>query len=169
MIDICNMLQTKGKTKILFVCLGNICRSSSAEGVMKQLIEQAGPEDEFIIASAGILSYHQGELPDSRMRAHATRRGYDLTHRSRPVCTDDFYDFDLIIGMDDRNIDDLKDRAPSVEAWKKIHRMTEYCTKFTHADHVPDPYYGGAEGFEYVLDVLEDACAGLLEMVGSNG
>ena len=99
----------------------------------------------------------------------AARRGYDLTHRSRPVCTDDFYDFDLIIGMDGRNIDDLKDRAPSVEAWKKIHRMTEYCTKFTHADHVPDPYYGGAEGFEYVLDVLEDACAGLLEMVGSNG
>ena len=143
MIDICNMLQTKGKTKILFVCLGNICRSSSAEGVMKQLIEQAGREDEFIIDSAGILSYHQGELPDSRMRAHAARRGYDLTHRSRPVCTDDFYDFDLIIGMDDRNIDDLKDRAPSVEAWKKIHRMTEYCTKFTHADHVPDPYYGG--------------------------
>lgn len=169
MIDICNMLQTKGKTKILFVCLGNICRSSSAEGVMKQLIEQAGREDEFIIDSAGILSYHQGELPDSRMRAHAARRGYDLTHRSRPVCTDDFYDFDLIIGMDDRNIDDLKDCAPSVEAWKKIHRMTEYCTKFTHADHVPDPYYGGAEGFEYVLDVLEDACAGLLEMVGSNG
>ena len=169
MIDICNMLQTKGKTKILFVCLGNICRSSSAEGVMKQLIEQAGREDEFIIDSAGILSYHQGELPDSRMRAHAARRGYDLTHRSRPVCTDDFYDFDLIIGMDDRNIDDLKDRAPSVEAWKKIHRMTEYCTKFTHADHVPDPYYVGAEGFEYVLDVLEDACAGLLEMVGSNG
>lgn len=169
MIDICNMLQTKGKTKILFVCLGNICRSSSAEGVMKQLIEQAGREDEFIIDSAGILSYHQGELPDSRMRAHAARRGYDLTHHSRPVCTDDFYDFDLIIGMDDRNIDDLKDRAPSVEAWKKIHRMTEYCTKFTHANHVPDPYYGGAEGFEYVLDVLEDACAGLLEMVGSNG
>ena len=169
MIDICNMLQTKVKTRILFVCLGNICRSSSAEGVMKQLIEQAGREDEFIIDSAGILSYHQGELPDSRMRAHAARRGYDLTHRSRPVCTDDFYDFDLIIGMDDRNIDDLKDRAPSVEAWKKIHRMTEYCTKFTHADHVPDPYYGGAEGFEYVLDVLEDACAGLLEMVGSNG
>ena len=103
------------------------------------------------------------------MRAHAARGGYDLTHRSRPVCTDDFYDFDLIIGMDDRNIDDLKDRAPSVEAWKKIHRMTEYCTKLTHADHVPDPYYGAAEGFEYVLDALEAACAGLLELVGSNG
>ena len=155
----------KDKKKILFVCLGNICRSSSAEGVMKHLIEQAGREDEFVIDSAGILSYHQGELPDSRMCAHAARRGDNLTHRTRPVRTGDFYNIDLIIGMDDRNIDDLKERAPSTEEWKKIHRMTEYCTKFTHADHVPDPYYGGAEGFEYVLDVLEDACAGLLEAI----
>ncbi|EJW99431.1 low molecular weight protein-tyrosine-phosphatase [gut metagenome] len=147
--------------RILFVCLGNICRSSSAEGVMKYLVKEAGLETEFEIDSAGILSYHQGELPDSRMRAHAARRGYDLVHRSRPVCTDDFERFDLIIGMDDRNIDDLKDRAPSVEACEKIYRMTEFCTRMV-ADHVPDPYYGGAEGFEYVLDVLEDACAGLL-------
>lgn len=149
--------------KILFVCLGNICRSSSAEGVMQHLLAEAGLEHEFVIDSAGILSYHQGELPDSRMRAHAIRRGYDLTHRSRPVRTDDFFNFDLIIGMDDRNIEDLKERAPSPEALKKIHRMTEFCTRFVHADHVPDPYYGGAEGFEYVLDLLEDACAGLLE------
>ena len=148
--------------KILFVCLGNICRSCSAEGVMKHLVEQAGCEEDFVIDSAGILSYHQGELPDRRMRAHAARRGYDLIQRSRPVRTEDFYHFDLIIGMDDRNISDLKERAPSLEAESKIHRMTEYCTKFTHADHVPDPYYGGAEGFEYVLDLLEDACAGLL-------
>ncbi len=149
--------------KILFVCLGNICRSSSAEGVMKQLVEKAGLEDRFVIDSAGILSYHEGELPDSRMRAHAARRGYNLTHRSRPVRTADFYDFDIIIGMDDRNIEDLKERAPSLEAERKIHRMTDFCTRFTYADHVPDPYYGGAEGFEYVLDLLEDACAGLLE------
>lgn len=147
--------------KILFVCLGNICRSSTAEGVMLHLIKEAGLEKEFVIDSAGILSYHQGELPDSRMRAHAARRGYQLVHRSRPVRTEDFYNFDLIIGMDDRNIDDLKEKAPSTEEWKKIHRMTEYCTRIP-ADHVPDPYYGGAEGFEYVLDVLEDACAGLL-------
>jgi len=99
------------------------------------------------------------------MRAHAARRGYNLTHLSRPVRTEDFYNFDLIIGMDDRNIDDLKDRAPSTAEWSKIHRMTEYCTKFTHVDHVPDPYYGGSEGFEYVLDILEDACAGLLQSI----
>ena len=130
--------------KILFVCLGNICRSSTAEGVMLHLIKEAGLEEEFVIDSAGILSYHQGELPDSRMRAHAARRGYQLVHRSRPVRTEDFYNFDLIIGMDDRNIDDLKEKAPSTEEWKKIHRMTEYCTRIP-ADHVPDPYYGGAE------------------------
>lgn len=129
---------------------------------MRKMLKEAGCEERFVVDSAGISSYHRGELPDGRMRAHAARRGYDLTHRSRPVRTDDFYDFDLIIGMDDRNIDDLKERAPSDAEWKKIRRMTEFCTKFVHADHVPDPYYGGAEGFEYVLDILEDACAGLL-------
>lgn len=149
------------KKKILFVCLGNICRSSTAEGIMLHLLKEAGLENEFVIDSAGILSYHQGELPDSRMRAHAIRRGYNLVHRSRPVRTEDFYDFDLIIGMDDRNIDDLKEKAPSIDAWSKIHRMTEYCTRIL-TDHVPDPYYGGEEGFEYVIDILEDACAGLL-------
>ena len=132
---------------------------------MRTLIKKEGLEHEIEVDSAGILSYHRGELPDSRMRMHASRRGYNLTHRSRPVCTDDFYHFDMIIGMDDRNIDDLKDRAPSTAEWSKIHRMTEYCTKFTHADHVPDPYYGGSEGFEYVLDILEDACAGLLQSI----
>lgn len=149
------------KNKILFVCLGNICRSSTAEGVMLHLLKEAGREDEFLIDSAGILSYHQGELPDSRMRAHAARCGYHLVHRSRPVRTEDFYYFDLIIGMDDRNIADLDDRAPGPEEQKKIHRMTKYCTRIP-ADHVPDPYYGGSEGFEYVIDILEDACAGLL-------
>jgi Protein-tyrosine-phosphatase len=151
--------------RILFVCLGNICRSSSAEGVMKSLLEKEGIENEFIIDSAGILSYHEGELPDARMRMHAARRGYNLTHRSRPVRTQDFYHFDLIIGMDDRNIDDLKDRAPSIKESNKIRRMTDFCVQMSHSDHVPDPYYGGAEGFEYVLDLLEDACKGLLEKV----
>ena len=151
--------------RILFVCLGNICRSSTAEAVMKHLVREAGREAEFEIDSAGILSYHRGELPDPRMRAHAARRGYQLTHRSRPVCTDDFLHFDLIIGMDDRNLDDLRDRAPSPEACAKIHRMTDYCQRYTWADHVPDPYYGGAEGFEHVLDLLEDACSGLLQQL----
>ena len=88
--------------RILFVCLGNICRSSSAEEIMRTLIKKKGLEHEIEVDSAGILSYHKGELPDSRMRMHASRRGYQLTHRSRPVCTEDFYHFDRIIGMDDR-------------------------------------------------------------------
>lgn len=148
--------------KILFVCLGNICRSPMAEGVMLELLEKAGLETEYIIDSAGMSGYHQGELPDSRMRAHAARRGYKLVHHSRPVRVEDFYDFDLLIGMDDNNISALHDRAPSPETAKKIHRMTEYCRNMK-ADHVPDPYYGGDAGFEYVIDLLEDACAGLLE------
>lgn len=147
--------------RILFVCLGNICRSSSAEEIMRTLVKKAGLEHEIEVDSAGILSYHEGELPDSRMRMHASRRGYDLTHRSRPVKTLDFFEFDMLIGMDDRNIQDLTDRSPDLDSLKKIHRMTDFCrTKV--ADHVPDPYYGGAQGFENVLDILEDACEGLL-------
>ncbi len=146
--------------KILFVCLGNICRSPAAEGIMQKLVQKWGIES-LEIDSAGVLGYHAGELPDSRMRTHALKRGYVLSHRSRQVTMNDFYNFDMIIGMDDRNIDDLRDLAPSPEEWKKIHRMTDYCRKTT-ADHVPDPYYGGSQGFDHVLDLLEDTCEGLL-------
>jgi len=150
------------KVKILFVCLGNICRSPSAEGIMKKLVKEKGLENQIYIDSAGLLDYHEGNLPDSRMRAHAARRGYNLDSRSRPVKYNDFFDFDLIIGMDDRNIANLKRLAPDDESAKKIHRMTEYCTRH-NIDHVPDPYYGGADGFELVLDLLEDACENLLK------
>lgn len=150
------------KIRLLFVCLGNICRSPSAEAVMKKLVEDNGLKEKIEIDSAGILDYHEGELPDPRMRAHAIRRGYLLDSRSRPVCQSDFYDFDLIIGMDDRNISDLKEKAPDLEAVDKIHQMTEF-SKNKLYDYVPDPYYGGADGFELVLDLLEDACGGLLE------
>lgn len=145
----------------MFVCLGNICRSPSAEAVMKKLVKDAGLEKSFFIDSAGIMGYHEGERADDRMRGHAARRGYVLDSISRPVRTQDFYDFDLIIGMDDRNVDDLKQKAPDLESLAKIHQMTEYSRNKLY-DHVPDPYYGGASGFELVLDLLEDACAGLL-------
>jgi protein-tyrosine phosphatase len=135
---------------------------------MRTLLHREGLDSLVEVDSAGILSYHQGELPDSRMRMHAARRGYHLTHRSRPVCTDDFFDFDLILGMDDRNIQDLKDRAPSPEAEQKIRRMTDFC-RLKMVDYVPDPYYGGASGFENVLDILEDACQGLLEFITADG
>ena len=156
----------KKEYKILFVCQGNICRSPSAEAVMKKLVKDAGLDNYIEVDSAGIMGYHEGERADQRMRAHASRRGYVLDSISRPVRTTDFYDFDLIIGMDDRNIDDLKRKAPDLESVAKIHQMTEYSRNKLY-DHVPDPYYGGASGFELVLDLLEDACGGLLETISS--
>lgn len=151
----------KKKIKVLFVCLGNICRSPSAEGIMKKLVADAGLEKDVEVDSAGMVDFHQGELPDARMRAHAAKRGYELISLSRPVKPADFFEFDYIIGMDDRNIDHLKRIAPDQESVDKIYRMTDFSLNFTH-DHVPDPYYGGASGFELVLNLLEDACAGLL-------
>lgn len=157
----------KKKIKILFVCLGNICRSPSAEAVMKKLVKEAGLEREIVVESAGIIGYHEGELPDSRMRVHASRRGYVLDSLSRPVKAADFYDFDLIVGMDDRNIDALKEKAPDLESMGKIRKMTDFSRNSLY-DHVPDPYYGGASGFELVLDLLEDACSGLLDTISSD-
>ena len=156
------MDEKKGEYKILFVCLGNICRSPSAEAVMKKLVQDSGLDGRIKIDSACIIGYHAVEKADARMRSHAARRGYKLDSVSRPVCTEDFFDFDLIIGMDNRNIDDLKRKAPDLESVEKIHQMTEYSQNKLY-DHVPDPYYSGAEGFELVLDLLEDACAGLLD------
>ena len=154
-------------TRILFVCLGNICRSCTAEEVMRTILRKEGLDMTIKVDSAGLISYHQGELADPRMRAHASRREYHITHRSRPVHITDFEEFDLIIGMDDSNISELHNLAPSIEAETKIHRMTEYCTQIV-ADHVPDPYYGGAQGFENVIDILEDACKGLLHSILSH-
>lgn len=155
------------QVRILFVCLGNICRSAAADGMMRKLVRDAGKEGCCVIDSAGISSYHQGELPDARMVAHAARRGYVLNHRSRPVTVGDFADFDLIIGMDDSNIRALHDLAPTPEAAAKIRRMTDYCVRHAGVSAVPDPYYGGEAGFEYVLDILEDALSGLLQSVAS--
>jgi protein-tyrosine phosphatase len=148
--------------KILFVCLGNICRSCTAEEVMRHLVTDAGMDDRFVLDSAGLINYHEGEPADARMRAHAARRDYHITHLSRPVRYSDFFDFDLIIGMDDSNIAKLKAMAPGIDEEAKVVRMADYCRNKI-VDHVPDPYYGGSEGFENVIDILEDACAGLLE------
>ena len=118
--------------------------------------------DHFLIDSAGTYAGHSGELPDSRMRAHASKRGYKLTHRSRPVSSQDFEEFDMIIAMDDSNYNNLKRLAPDLESEAKIYRMMDYSQSLDY-DHVPDPYYSGAEGFEIVLDLLEDACGNLLK------
>jgi protein-tyrosine phosphatase len=148
---------------LLFVCLGNICRSPSAEAVFNALIEKEGLQHEIQCDSAGILSYHAGEPADYRMKQFARKRGYQLTSVSRPVDpSKDFDRFDYIIGMDRQNIRDLKSLARNDADRKKIFLMTDFCTD-KEFDSVPDPYYGGAAGFELVLDILEDACNGLLQ------
>lgn len=156
------------KTKILFVCLGNICRSPSAEAVFNAVVEKRVLADKFEIDSAGIAAYHAGEHADERMQQHAINRGYRLTSISRQVkAPDDFDHFDYIIGMDDQNIDDLEYLARTEVQRSRISKMTDYCTRHDN-NSVPDPYYGGAAGFELVLDILEDACDGLLDHIQNN-
>ena len=157
------------KIKILFVCLGNICRSPTGEGVMQRLVEERGLAHRFEIDSAGTYSGHQGQLPDPRMRRHASRRGYNLTHRARPITSDDFEYFDIIVAMDESNRRNLMYLAISPEQQDKIVMMGDYIVKLrAHYDYVPDPYYEGAEGFELALDLLEDACSNLLNDIINN-
>jgi protein-tyrosine phosphatase len=155
----------KRTVKVLFVCLGNICRSPAAEGIMRRLVAGAGLDDRIECDSAGTYGGHAGELPDSRMRRAASARGYDLVHRARQIKAEDFDRFDMIVVMDDSNYERFHRLAPSVEAAAKICRMTGFCRSHPDATHVPDPYYEGARGFERVLDLLEDACGGLLAKV----
>lgn len=151
--------------QVLFVCQGNICRSPSAEAVFKKLVERAGLEKEISCDSAGTIAYHNGESADYRMKQAAAKRGYKLTSISRKFSSfNDFDRFDYIIGMDMVNVRDLKAMARNAEDKQKISLMTEYCTHSTH-NSVPDPYYGGVSGFELVLDILEDACEGLLTQI----
>lgn len=152
--------------RILFVCLGNICRSPGAEGIMKEWVRKEGLEDQFFIDSAGTYGGHNGALPDERMRIHAQRRGYNLVSRARHFYAEaDFAEFDMIIGMDDQNIADLKRLAQNDEELAKIYKMTDFCRKMKEHTVVPDPYYSGSDGFELVLDILEDAVGGLLNRI----
>lgn len=151
----------KAKHKILFVCLGNICRSPAAEGIMNATIRKRGDISEWQTDSAGTYSGHRGELPDPRMRRAAASRGYELTHRSRPVSIEDFFTFDLIVAMDDDNWETLMMMAPDTESTKKVVRMRDYFNPERTDTYVPDPYYSGADGFELVMDLLEEACGNL--------
>ncbi len=153
------------KYNILFVCLGNICRSPAAQAVMQRLVDERGLTDRLYIDSAGIGAWHIGDLPDKRMRVHARARGYELTHRARQVRAADFDDFDLIVGMDATNVEDLRYKTATIEQQDKVVMMGDYIRQFPHYDHVPDPYYEGSEGFELVLDLLEDACDNLLDRI----
>lgn len=151
----------KDSKKILFVCLGNICRSPAGEGVMRSIVEERGKAHGWEIDSAGTGGWHIGEQPDRRMRIHARQRGLELNHRCRKVTASDFDEFDLILAMDDNNLQDLRRLAPSLEAARKIMPMAAFIDESMGFDYVPDPYYEGAEGFERVLDLLENGCQNL--------
>ncbi len=148
------------KTRILFVCLGNICRSPSAETIFRDLAQKHHLSVE--VDSAGTSAWHEGEPADLRMRHAASKRGYQINGTSRPFKHEDFDRFDLIVAMDDRNFHDLRQQARTIEEEKKIVRMADFMVKHTF-DHIPDPYYGGADGFNLVIDLLEDASEGLIE------
>lgn len=160
-----DFLKGKDKIRILFVCLGNICRSPAADGIMRSVVESHGDGDRWEIDSAGTYAGHAGQLPDQRMRVHARRRGYELTHRARRVTDDDFDRFDLIVAMDSANERNLRDMTPTVEAMDKIVPMIDFVTLSSRYDYVPDPYYEGSEGFELVLDMLENGCANIYSML----
>jgi protein-tyrosine phosphatase len=154
----------KPKLKILFVCMGNICRSPTAEGVFRQKLVDHHLTDEVVIDSAGTHNYHPNSPPDGRSLAHAMRRGYNLTNlRARAVTDHDFEDFDLLLTMDWDNRALLEERCPE-HLQHKIKGFAEFLT-VSHASVIPDPYYGGDQGFEQVLDLIEEASDGLLKLV----
>ena len=159
-----NGSENSKRYKVLFVCLGNICRSPAAQGIFEHIVRANGMQEKIAADSAGTYGGHRGEMPDRRMRTAAMYRGFALTHQSRQVSGLDFLDFDLIVAMDDQNYEDLMHLAPSVEATHKIRRMSEFLQR-RKMSYIPDPYYMGVEGFSLVLDLLEDGCQNLYDAI----
>jgi protein-tyrosine phosphatase len=154
--------------RVLFVCLGNICRSPAAEGVFLHLIAREGLEEAFQVDSAGTGHWHVGRPADPRMRAAAAQRGIVLPSIARQITSADLSRFDHVLTMDRQNLRAVQALVPQGEATALITPLTSHCRRFVMRE-VPDPYYGGEEGFDRVLDLLEDACAGLLEALRPRG
>jgi len=153
------------KISVLFVCLGNICRSPAAEAIFINLLEKKGLTDSFIVDSAGTGSWHIGKKADSRMRIAAERRDLNILSRARQITSNDFEEFNYILAMDDsnfRNIQDLKNKTSTEFA--SIKKIQNFRSVFNEQE-VPDPYFGGNEGFDHVLDILEDSVSGFLESI----
>ncbi|MEG1372314.1 MAG: low molecular weight protein-tyrosine-phosphatase [Comamonas sp.] len=149
---------------VLMVCMGNICRSPSAHGVLREMVKARGWSDWFSVDSCGTHAYHVGEEPDRRSQKHALLRGYDLSDlRARQLTREDFERHDLVLVMDHENMARAQALCPPAQR-HKLHRLTEFCQEMRSAV-VPDPYYGGDQGFEHVLNLIEDACQGVLAHV----
>lgn len=149
---------------VLFVCMGNICRSPTAHGVFQHKVKAAGLVKWLKVDSAGTHNYHPNSPPDKRAQAHAAQRGYDLSGlRARQIQDKDFERHDMILVMDWDNLAELEERCPAKHR-TKLRRLTEFCMSHD-SEIVPDPYYGDAQGFDNVLDLVEDACEGLLQHV----
>ena len=147
---------------VLFVCMGNICRSPTAEGIFRKLVSDAGRDSQFQVDSAGTIGYHAGSMADRRMRSAAQGRGYLLESRARRIEFADFDHFDLIVTMDDENFREVQEMHPGTGAL--VVRMCDYCEEHDETE-VPDPYYGGEAGFHTVIDILEDACGNFLRQI----
>ncbi|MFQ5547201.1 MAG: low molecular weight protein-tyrosine-phosphatase [Woeseia sp.] len=156
------MAEIKEKTSVLFVCMGNICRSPTAEGVFRKVVSDAGLDARIRVDSAGTHAYHVNEPPDRRARVAAERRGFALDNiRARRVMMDDFDNFDHILAMDEDNLLILRESAPEHHRGK-VRLFLEFAGS-ARGTEVPDPYYGGSSGFERVLDLVEEASRELLE------
>ena len=150
------------KVSVLFICMGNICRSPTAHGVLQKVVEEQGLDEAILIDSAGTHAYHVGEPPDRRSQVVAKARGYDLSQlRARQVNRQDFHEHDYLLAMDRANLEILEQNCPE-ELRHKLRLFLEFAPQYD-VDEVPDPYYGGAQGFEYVLDLVEAASTGLVE------
>ena len=149
---------------VLFVCMGNICRSPSGEAVMNKLVKRANLEDKIKCDSAGTIAFHEGEPADARMKRHALSRGYRLTSIARRFRDVDFDNFDYIIAMDKANFNDLASFDSEKKYNHKVFMMTDFAKNGSYSE-VPDPYYGGPEGFEQVIDIIEESCEGLLNKI----
>ena len=154
------------KISVLFVCLGNICRSPAAEAIFIRLLEKKGLTDGFIVDSAGTGSWHIGKKADSRMRIAAERRDINILSKARQITSKDFEDFNYIVAMDDSNFLDIQNlkKKKSSSNFASLKKIQNFRSVFNERE-VPDPYFGGDEGFDYVLDILEDSVNGFLESI----
>lgn len=155
------MSDPSAPVRVLFVCLGNICRSPAAEIIFRKFVSDEGLNGSYEIDSAGTIGHHEGSPPDPRMAESLKRQGFEISGRARRILPSDLETFDLIVTMDESNLEHVRDLDPEGRCHEKIRPLTSFCSE--HDDpRVPDPYYGGQRGFDHVISLLKDGCRGIL-------